>query len=154
MSETRIVSIIPYKILPARLGGEKGIAVFNEYVGQLGREPQIWFYSQTQASSGFLYSYPLIEKHKYAPKMIEQYIQETELHHPNWFLYTNIHEEEGNPESEKRLKTWAQTYLQDFELKAVLYKKDKLKALFDETNIFAVDTSREVSIEVYQRKTH
>ncbi len=30
-----IVSIIPYKILPARLGGEKGIALFNEYLGRL-----------------------------------------------------------------------------------------------------------------------
>lgn len=32
---TNIVSIIPYKILPARLGGEKGIALFNEYLGRL-----------------------------------------------------------------------------------------------------------------------
>src|SRR5687767_8596352 len=30
----RILSIIPYKILPAKLGGEKGIAVFNEYLAQ------------------------------------------------------------------------------------------------------------------------
>ena len=30
-----IVNIIPYKILPARLGGEKGIALFNEYLGRL-----------------------------------------------------------------------------------------------------------------------
>lgn len=35
MSDPRVVSIIPYKILPARLGGEKGIAVFNEYVASL-----------------------------------------------------------------------------------------------------------------------
>lgn len=33
MSKPRIISIVPYKILPAKLGGEKGIAVFNEYVG-------------------------------------------------------------------------------------------------------------------------
>lgn len=33
MAPLRIVSIIPYKVLPARLGGEKGIALFNEYVG-------------------------------------------------------------------------------------------------------------------------
>lgn len=32
---TNIVSIIPYKVLPARLGGEKGIALFNEYLGRL-----------------------------------------------------------------------------------------------------------------------
>jgi len=31
----RIVSIIPYKVLPAKLGGEKGIAVFNEYLGSI-----------------------------------------------------------------------------------------------------------------------
>ncbi len=30
-----IISIIPYKILPARLGGEKGIALFTEYLGRL-----------------------------------------------------------------------------------------------------------------------
>jgi glycosyltransferase involved in cell wall biosynthesis len=30
----RILSIIPYKILPAELGGEKGIAVFNEYLAK------------------------------------------------------------------------------------------------------------------------
>lgn len=30
----RVVSIIPYKILPARLGGEKGIALFNEYLAK------------------------------------------------------------------------------------------------------------------------
>ncbi len=35
MSGIRMVSIIPYKILPARLGGEKGIALFNEYIGTL-----------------------------------------------------------------------------------------------------------------------
>src|SRR6478736_7899923 len=35
MKPVRILSIIPYKVLPAKLGGEKGIAIFNEYVGSL-----------------------------------------------------------------------------------------------------------------------
>lgn len=30
----RILTLIPYKILPAQLGGEKGIAVFNEYLAK------------------------------------------------------------------------------------------------------------------------
>lgn len=34
MNSQRIVSIIPYKILPASLGGEKGIAVFSEYLAR------------------------------------------------------------------------------------------------------------------------
>lgn len=34
MNTVHVISIVPYKILPARLGGEKGIAVFNEYIGK------------------------------------------------------------------------------------------------------------------------
>lgn len=34
MPEIRIISLMPYKILPARLGGEKGIALFSEYLGK------------------------------------------------------------------------------------------------------------------------
>lgn len=34
MKNISIISIIPYKILPARLGGEKGIAIFNEYLAR------------------------------------------------------------------------------------------------------------------------
>ncbi len=33
-TNTRILSIVPYRILPARLGGEKGIAIFNEYIAR------------------------------------------------------------------------------------------------------------------------
>jgi len=35
MNGPRIFSIVPYKTLPARLGGEKGIALFNQYLGEL-----------------------------------------------------------------------------------------------------------------------
>lgn len=123
----------------------------NEYVGQLTREPQIWFYSQTQAASGFLYSFPLVENHTYAGKMVEQYIQETETHHPNWFIYSDPHEIDDNPANVTRLKNWSKEYLKNFELKGILYKTDRLKGSF-ETNFLSIDTSREVLLTVYQRK--
>ncbi len=34
MSKVKIFSIVPYTVLPAKMGGEKGIALFNEYLGQ------------------------------------------------------------------------------------------------------------------------
>ena len=34
MHQTKIISIIPYKVFPAKLGGEKGIALFSEYLAQ------------------------------------------------------------------------------------------------------------------------
>ncbi|MEO8583130.1 MAG: glycosyltransferase [Flavitalea sp.] len=33
--DLKILSLIPYQVLPAKLGGEKGIAVFNEYLCKL-----------------------------------------------------------------------------------------------------------------------
>ncbi len=35
MPVKNILSIVPYKVLPAKMGGEKGIALFNEYLGKL-----------------------------------------------------------------------------------------------------------------------
>lgn len=123
----------------------------NEYVGQLTREPQIWFYSQTQAASGFMYSFPLVENHKFGAQMVEQYIRETESHHPDWFIYSDVHEMGDNPENVARLKNWAKDYLKNYELKAILYVQDRLTGSF-ETNFLSVDTSRHVSLEVYKRK--
>lgn len=34
MTDVRVLSIVPYKTLPAKLGGEKGIALFNQYLGE------------------------------------------------------------------------------------------------------------------------
>lgn len=34
MHQTKILSIIPYKVFPAKLGGEKGIALFSEYLAE------------------------------------------------------------------------------------------------------------------------
>ena len=123
----------------------------NEYIGQLTHEPELWFYTQTKATSGFLYAYPLIENHKYAPKMVEQYKRETEIKHPNWFIYSDIRESEEKSETAEELNSWAIEYLKDFELKGILYRVDKLKASF-ETNFLSVDTSRQVILEIYKRK--
>ena len=122
-----------------------------EYVGQMTHEPQIWFHSQTTSTSGFLYIYPLIENHKYGSQMIEQYIKENEAHHPNWFVYRKIYEENENPESTKWLDSWAKFYLKDFEINAVLYKKDEINGIL-ETNVSAIDTTRELLMTVYKRK--
>lgn len=35
----KILNIIPYKVLPARLGGEKAVVLFNEY---LGKKTKVW----------------------------------------------------------------------------------------------------------------
>ena len=124
----------------------------NEYVGQLTHEPQMWFYTHTQAASGFLYAYPLIENHEYAPQMVAQYIEETEKHHPEWFIYSDVRVEAMQSPTAESLDNWAKGYLKNYELKGILYEKDKLHADF-ETNFLTGDTTRKIILEVYKRKT-
>lgn len=124
----------------------------NEYIGQLTHEPELWFYTQTQAATGFLYAYPLIENHEYAPQLVEQYIKETESHHPDWFVYSDIRKDEKNSLTSEKLNVWAREYLKNYELKGILYQKNKFNASF-ETNFLSVDTSRRVVFEVYKRKS-
>ncbi len=125
----------------------------GEYIGQLGNEPQLWFYTKTKAASGFLYAYPLVENHIYAPKLVEQFIKENELHNPDWFIYMDVHRMPENAASQTsdRLDTWAKEYLKNYELKGILYQVDKYKAMY-ETNFLTIDTSRDVIYEVYKRK--
>ena len=124
----------------------------NEYLGQLGFEPELWFYTQTQAASGFLYAYPLIENHKYAPQMVEQFIAETEAHCPEWFIYSDVQDpDDAEFQGATVLNKWAKEYLKAYERQVILYRNDKLTARFEFGNR-PIDTTQRVVLEVYKRK--
>ena len=68
-----------------------------------GAEPEVWFYSKRIAASGYLYVYPLLENHKFAAQMRQQFYKEIQESKPDILLYTsnegtwyaneNIHQE-------------------------------------------------------------
>ncbi|MBM4140030.1 MAG: hypothetical protein FJ242_00820 [Nitrospira sp.] len=63
----------------------------NDRVAVLGSEPQIYFYSQRRAATGYLYTYPLMESHKFALQMQKEMINEIESNNPKYIVFVNIH---------------------------------------------------------------
>ncbi|MEM7413559.1 MAG: glycosyltransferase family 39 protein [Myxococcota bacterium] len=53
----------------------------------LGSEPQLYFYAQRRASTGFMYAYPLMEEHAYAQQMQRDFIAEAESHPPRYVVW-------------------------------------------------------------------
>ncbi len=51
-----------------------------------GSEPEVYFYSQRRAATGYLYLYPLVERHPYALRMQQEMIREIEAGEPRMLV--------------------------------------------------------------------
>ncbi len=61
----------------------------GDQIGIIGSEPEICFYTRLQCTSSYLYMYPLLEKHRFAPAMQEQVKQELTTTRPRWLVYVD-----------------------------------------------------------------
>lgn len=62
----------------------------DDYIAVLGSEPQIFFYSKRRSATGHIYTYMMMETHKYAPYMQEEMISEIEANKPKFIIFVNI----------------------------------------------------------------
>ena len=62
----------------------------NDRIAVFGSEPQIYFYAQRRAATGYLYTYPLMELHPFALEMQKEMIQEVETAMPQYLVYVNV----------------------------------------------------------------
>jgi len=62
----------------------------DDNIAILGSEPQIYFYSKRHSTSGFLYMYPMMENHKFALIMQQNYIANIEKKLPKYIVYVNV----------------------------------------------------------------
>lgn len=86
-----------------------------ERVVVIGSEPEIYFYAGRRAGTGYLYMYPLMERHQYARMMQEEMIREVEAADPSYLVvvWVNYSWMVG-PDSDTRLFTWLERYRQRF----------------------------------------
>jgi len=61
----------------------------DDRIAVVGSEPQIYFYSQRRAATGYIYTYPLMELHELAPKMQLEMIKEIETAKPKYLVFVN-----------------------------------------------------------------
>ncbi|WP_232367106.1 hypothetical protein [Desulfocicer vacuolatum] len=83
----------------------------NDKIAVIGSEPQIYFYSNRPASTGFVYMYPLMENHEFALHMQKQMIHEIESNPPEYIVYLR-HQLSWliRPDSHDLIFKWFETY--------------------------------------------
>jgi hypothetical protein len=81
-------------------------------IAVLGSEPEIFFYARRRAATGYLYTYPLMEKQRYARRMQEEMIAEIESARPEYVVSVAVPASwtEG-PSTQRRILDWAEQYV-------------------------------------------
>ncbi|MBI5810704.1 MAG: hypothetical protein HZB21_05915, partial [Deltaproteobacteria bacterium] len=90
----------------------KGHSKENDRIAVLGSEPQIYFYSNRPSATGYIYTYPMMEAHRYALKMQEEMIRDIESERPVFLVYVNIPRSwhAGKP-AERLIFDWLERYI-------------------------------------------
>lgn len=104
-------------------------------IAVLGSEPQIYFYSRRRSATSYLYTYSLMEHHKYALAMQQEMIQEIESHKPDYLVYVKIpFSWLRREESEMLLLDWFENYKKNYTAVGIveIASARKTKYLWDE----------------------
>ena len=93
------------RFIEARTAANDSIAVF-------GSEPQIFFYAKRRSSTGYIYTYSLMENHEYVLAMQKEMISEIETSSPKFIVFVPIIASWlVHPDSEKFILDWTEDYL-------------------------------------------
>ena len=84
----------------------------DETVAVIGSEPQIYFYAQRRAATGYIYMYPLMEPQPLASSMQREMIREIEAAKPRMVVTVSVPTSWlMRPQSDQTLLIWADAYL-------------------------------------------
>jgi hypothetical protein len=132
----------------------KGHTEPDEKIAIFGSEPQIFFYSQRRAASGYIYMYPLMERHEFALQMQKDFIRETEAESPEYCILVHMPFSWCQRHDSKNLLIhWMYSYLE------INYDLVGTVEIFNDHSVYHWDdhlvwpVSADFSIEVYKKKT-
>jgi hypothetical protein len=127
----------------------------NSRIAVLGSEPQIYFYSGLHSATGYIYTYGLMEEHKYALGMQKEMISEIEDARPEYMVYVHM-PTSWNPwtHSENLIFNWAQQYLKEqYDLRGVVDIPESGKTkYFWEAEAISYRAGNNGYIEILKRK--
>jgi hypothetical protein len=62
----------------------------SDRIAVMGSEPEIYFYASRRGSTGYIYTYPLMENQAYAGAMQQEMIRQIESAPPTYLLYIDV----------------------------------------------------------------
>ena len=83
----------------------------SDTIAVVGSEPQLYFLSQRRSSTGYIYTYPLVEPQPFARRMQEEMIHEIEQDAPAFIVDVQISMSWARRNSETLIFDWKNEYL-------------------------------------------
>lgn len=85
----------------------------DDRIAVLGSEPQLYFYANRRAATGYIYTYALMENQPYSKVMQEEMIEEIETSEPAMIVFVNVPNSWlVKPESDRSIFAWSAGYLE------------------------------------------
>lgn len=86
----------------------------TDRIAIMGSEPEIYFYANRKAATGFVYMYPLMERHRYARAMQEEMIRQVEASDPAFLVMVWVDFSwMASAESQTLIFDWFERYRRD-----------------------------------------
>ena len=83
----------------------------NDTIAVMGSEPRIYFYSNRHSATGYIYTYGLMERQKYAQEMQQEMIREIEFARPKYLISVVMKDSWlPRPGSDRQIFAWANEY--------------------------------------------
>ena len=88
----------------------------EDRIAVVGSEPQIYFYADRQAATGYIYTHALMEPHPYAASMQRQMIGEIEAANPRFVVFVKVGTSSlVGSESDQTVFRWFEDYRKGFD---------------------------------------
>jgi hypothetical protein len=81
----------------------------QDTIGLFGSEPEICFYAGRHCASSYLYTYPLLEKQKYAEQMRSDMLQQVQDARPRFVVYADVARSWGTPATLEENRAFLET---------------------------------------------
>jgi 4-amino-4-deoxy-L-arabinose transferase-like glycosyltransferase len=84
----------------------------DDRIAVVGSEPEIYFYANRKSATGYIYTYPLMEPHRYASRMQDEMIREIDAAHPRYVVFVGMRVSLSLwPNPERRMLDWVERYV-------------------------------------------
>jgi hypothetical protein len=127
----------------------------DDRIAVIGSEPQIYFYADRISSTGYIYTYNLMESHQYSKMMQTEMSKEIEANPPAYIVYVLIPTSWSRTDSSSMyIFDWAQSFLDKNYTKTGVVdyiSKDEIAYMWD-AEALNYNPKSQIFINVYKRR--
>jgi hypothetical protein len=126
----------------------------RDRIAVIGSEPEIYFYANRRAATGYLYMYEMMQPHEWAPRMQQELINEVEAGEPEFLIFVGVVTSWlAQRGSHPLIFRWFEQYKKDFSLVGVAPVGLDGAVFYPGRNLERVDPATRSLVRVYRRNS-